>query len=1144
MLAAHRKHKGMVMRQSSTLADAVKEYQRRYGRAPPRGFDKWFEFVKANGVKIVDEYDSMVKDLEPFWALDGVEMRRRAEQVGELASIDLVFIKNGNATLVNVERGNNRTEVSARAQGFARMIEKFQHTLPDMVFAVNARAEARVLVPWAHIVYPNSTNQNSAVGLGNMLGAAGGLDSNSHLVPDWRGQSSVWEAFRQTCPPGTEARRIFRSLQGHGSAQSAFSRAKGQAIITTTPTSSGNIHDEVDPYQGADSDFQFVEETQVGYDYCAHPEAHTQSGHFFSDWRTIPALYPVLSPAKAPGFSDLIIPSHYYYSSTKRYTYGYDAVNTVVKDIDDMEIPWERKEDNIFWRGAATGGGSSPPGYMAHYQRHRFVRMASTPSALNKTVVYSHPSKPNEFFPHHVPQAELNSHMLDVAFTKTVGCMHYPGGCAAMRKEMRFADPVPLGEHWRHKYLIDIDGQSYSARFFAFLASQSAVIKSTVYREFYSDWIQPWLHYIPLSGGYDELYNIHGYFSPPSARMVALASKDGSLNAGSATNDTAPPPAIERREKTEGDVLLRKIARAGRSWKQAFGRQVDMEAYVYRLCLEYARLWVNEVAMHPALRRPYVRAATEIDPTSPRPPLRTPSPTHTHSMSEKQSPRLGPGALSRGYCIALGVLALVFLSALAVSRDSIPLHLPKHALTDAHLLRPHDYLNASASDPAPFDFCPIYGPGDDLATKYGATVLARTRFHAGSGARIQRVVHKALSGLPVTISVLGGSVSACHGAGEDPIAPTCYPTRFFNWWNSVFPHPASELTNGALRRTDSAYFAFCSAHHLPDRTDLVILDFDAADPNHRDWADHFELLVRSILVRPDQPAVLVLGHFAPQYQNENGWVGVETLHGNVAQYYDVPHVSTKPLLYNRYLSHPDETTGTYYADPVLANPAGHVVLADVLISYFQSQVCAGWAAARGHAFDAPRFTPDVKGKGLLGGNAAHAGEETEDETNPLRIPRGRMRDKPAAVSSFREVKPFCASANDLVNPLPPSLFYGSGWSMRNDPKADSELLRHYWGSEIPASKMRVSVKLSAGDVGVYFVREKRGTGVAEVACWVDDNVAGGVKISNEGAGGEAVPELMIIDRNVAAGSHFVECALGGEEGSTSATFRILGIFAT
>ena len=62
-----------------------------------------------------------------------------------------------------------------------------------------------------------------------------------------------------------------------------------------------------------------------------------------------------------------------------------------------------------------------------------------------------------------------------------------------------------------------------------------------------------------------------------------------------------------------------------------------------------------------------------------------------------------------------------------------------------------------------------------------------------------------------------------------------YPSRFFHWWNSVFPHPANELTNGAVRKTDSAYYAYCSSHHMPDTADLVLLEFDAADPKCVSW---------------------------------------------------------------------------------------------------------------------------------------------------------------------------------------------------------------------------------------------------------------------------------------------------------------------
>lgn len=40
----------------------------------------------------------------------------------------------------------------------------------------------------------------------------------------------------------------------------------------------------------------------------------------------------------------------------------------------------------------------------------------------------------------------------------------------------------------------------------------------------------------------------------------------------------------------DGDAELRKIAKAGRHWKFTHGRKVDMEVYVYRLCLEWGRL--------------------------------------------------------------------------------------------------------------------------------------------------------------------------------------------------------------------------------------------------------------------------------------------------------------------------------------------------------------------------------------------------------------------------------------------------------------------------------------------------------------------------------------------------------------------------
>ncbi|KAG9046394.1 cap64-like protein [Tulasnella sp. UAMH 9824] len=546
-----------------------------------------------------------------------------------------------------------------------------------------------------------------------------------------------------------------------------------------------------------------------------------------------------------------------------------------------------------------------------------------------------------------------------------------------------------------------------------------------------------------------------------------------------------------------------------------------------------------------------------------------PSPSRTKSHGLLSSPSGQRALLILGGLVSLFVVTKVFFPS-----ESSPFALSHPPIATPLVAK--NYLNSSKIEPAPFEFCPFYGPGDTLAQKYGAHNLAKSKVHMGSGGRIQRVIHKALSGLPVTISVLGGSISACHGAGDNPISQKCYPARFFNWWNSVFPHPASELTNGAMRRTDSAYFSFCSGHHLPDQTDLVILEFAADDPNDPAWLDHFDLLVRSILQRPDQPAVLILGHFSPQVHGIHGYNDPLHLHNLVAQFYDVPLISTKGAIFHDFISNPGYAKSTYWVDPVLANALGHELLADMLISYFQEMACKGWDAALGRGFEVPVISTDAMASsgasGLFGGvggrkggadgpgapgPAGANGKSTNDGPAGayqwLRVPPVRINDRSPVSDHFREPKPFCVSANDLINPLPPSLFYGSGWHAhsptggRGGTSDQAGASGYYWYSTLPTSKLRVPVKLAAGDVAIYYMMEPRGDfrdGGPGVMCWVDDNVPGAVEISGVGDVGSPTPKLVLIDRGVDAGSHFVECQLMGEEGEGSAPFKILGIFAT
>jgi hypothetical protein len=116
--------------------------------------------------------------------------------------------------------------------------------------------------------------------------------------------------------------------------------------------------------------------------------------------------------------------------------------------------------------------------------------MTSDAAEANKTITFADPPSTSNFVSANVPTWAVNDEIMDVAFVKSTG--HYPGGPDALKRDHRFHDAVPLGGHFSYKYLVDLDGMAYSGRFMAFLASDSAVIKSTVYQEYLSDWIQPW----------------------------------------------------------------------------------------------------------------------------------------------------------------------------------------------------------------------------------------------------------------------------------------------------------------------------------------------------------------------------------------------------------------------------------------------------------------------------------------------------------------------------------------------------------------------------------------------------------------------------------------------------------------------------
>lgn len=86
-------------------------------------------------------------------------------------------------------------------------------------------------------------------------------------------------------------------------------------------------------------------------------------------------------------------------------------------------------------------------------------------------------------------------------------------------------------------------------------------------------------------------------------------------------------------------------------------------------------------------------------------------------------------------------------------------------------------------------------------------------------------------------------------------------------------------------------------------------------------------------------------------------------------------------------------------------------------------------------------------KGIPGqdpGDGESTGSALKILYDGMRVPNMRLNDLPNDVDKFREIEPFCVSASDLINPLPPSLFYGSGWHTYHPPKNAITEDRHYW----------------------------------------------------------------------------------------------------
>ncbi|KAG8724176.1 F-actin-capping protein subunit alpha [Ceratobasidium sp. 395] len=128
-----------------------------------------------------------------------------------------------------------------------------------------------------------------------------------------------------------------------------------------------------------------------------------------------------------------------------------------------------------------------------------------------------------------------------------------------MNTALKWGKQADLNEGLDSKYLLDVDGNGWSSRFQRLLASGAVIFKMTIFPEWNSDWLIPYYHYIPIQTDYLDLYDSIAFF----------AGTPGGL-AGQ-------------------DKLAERIGTHGHEFVNNHWRWEDMQVYVYRLLLEYAR---------------------------------------------------------------------------------------------------------------------------------------------------------------------------------------------------------------------------------------------------------------------------------------------------------------------------------------------------------------------------------------------------------------------------------------------------------------------------------------------------------------------------------------------------------------------------
>ncbi|KAI7929924.1 hypothetical protein M9X92_001042 [Pyricularia oryzae] len=208
---------------------------------------------------------------------------------------------------------------------------------------------------------------------------------------------------------------------------------------------------------------------------------------------------------------------------------------------------WGAEKNAVYWAGSSTGGHWTAHTWAkGHPQRLVALATGKAETSTGAKVDISH---------------------RDVALTRIVGCEPRPV-CDAMSRFFwgglpdtttggrSSRGPDPENRALRYRFALDVNGNSFSGRFYRRLASRGVPLKINIFREWHDDRLRAWVHYVPFSVSMEEM--------PELMRVLTSTAT--------------------------GQRISRSIAEARREWHQLAVSPQHQGIYLYRLMLEMTRV--------------------------------------------------------------------------------------------------------------------------------------------------------------------------------------------------------------------------------------------------------------------------------------------------------------------------------------------------------------------------------------------------------------------------------------------------------------------------------------------------------------------------------------------------------------------------